>query len=80
MTISPLLKMSFEELVQHFTNLHPDMKHEAICEIASSIIEAEAFEAKVQSAAKHNPELPIDFIREILLADAEEASFEYVFD
>jgi len=48
--------------------------------MTTQLTEAEAFEAKVQSAAKHNPELPVDFIREILLADAEEASFEYVFD
>ena len=41
--------------------------------------EAEIFEAKVISAAKNNPDLPIEFIKEILLSDAEGASFVYVF-
>ena len=31
--------MSFEELVQHITKQHPDMKCEAIEEIAASILE-----------------------------------------
>jgi hypothetical protein len=39
MTTSPLLKMSFDELVQHITKQHPDMKIEAIEEIAASILE-----------------------------------------
>jgi hypothetical protein len=39
MSISPLLKMSFEELVQHITNQHPDMKCETIEEMATSILE-----------------------------------------
>lgn len=39
MTTSPLLKMSFEELVNHIKSQHPDMKCEAIEEIASSILE-----------------------------------------
>lgn len=47
--------------------------------MTTQLTEAEIFEAKVLSAAKSNPDLPIDFIKEILLSDAEEASFEYVF-
>ena len=47
--------------------------------MTTQFTEAEIFEAEVLSAAKNNPDLPIDFIREILLSDAEEASFEYVF-
>ena len=39
MTTSPLLRMSFAELVQHITNQHPDMKPEAIEEMAESILE-----------------------------------------
>ncbi len=39
MTTSPLLKMSFEELVHHISLQHPDMKIEAIEEIAASILE-----------------------------------------
>lgn len=47
--------------------------------MTTQLTETEIFEAKVLSAAKNNLDLPIDFIREILLADAEGASFEYVF-
>jgi hypothetical protein len=47
--------------------------------MTTQLTEAEIFEAKVLSAAKHNPDLSIDFIREILLSDEEEASFVYVF-
>lgn len=39
MTTSPLLRMSFEELVQHITKQHPDMKSEVIKEMAASILE-----------------------------------------
>ncbi|MEO0011396.1 MAG: hypothetical protein RIQ39_985 [Actinomycetota bacterium] len=39
MKTSPLLRMSFEELVQHITNQHPDMKNETIEEMAESILE-----------------------------------------
>jgi hypothetical protein len=39
MTISPLLKMSFEELVKHISSQHPDMRTEVIEEMASSILE-----------------------------------------
>lgn len=47
--------------------------------MATQLTETQIFEAKVLSAAKNNPDLTIDFIREILLSDAEEASLEYVF-
>ncbi|CAN2208911.1 hypothetical protein MCEMRE196_00973 [Candidatus Nanopelagicaceae bacterium] len=47
--------------------------------MTNQLTQTEIFEAKVLSAAKNNPDLPIDFIREILLSDVEEASFEYVF-
>ncbi|CAN2208955.1 hypothetical protein MCEMRE196_00974 [Candidatus Nanopelagicaceae bacterium] len=40
MTTSPLLRMSFEELVRHITNQHPDMKYEAIEEMAESILDS----------------------------------------
>jgi hypothetical protein len=39
MKSSPLLKMSFDELVQHITKQHPDMKSEVIAEMAKSILE-----------------------------------------
>jgi hypothetical protein len=39
MTVSPLLKMSFEELVIHISSQHPNMRPEVIEEIAASILE-----------------------------------------
>ena len=39
MTMSPLLKMSFEELVKHISNQHPDLRPEVIEEMAASILE-----------------------------------------
>jgi hypothetical protein len=39
MTTSPLIMMSFEELVIHIKQQHPDMKLSAIEEIAESILE-----------------------------------------
>jgi hypothetical protein len=39
MTTSPLIMMSFEELVIHIKQQHPDMKQSAIEEIAESILE-----------------------------------------
>lgn len=39
MTTSPLLKMSFEELVLHISLQHPNMKQSTIDEIAESILE-----------------------------------------
>jgi hypothetical protein len=47
--------------------------------MTTHLSETEIFKAKVISAAKNNPDLSVDFIKEILLSDAEEASFEYVF-
>lgn len=47
--------------------------------MTTQLSEADLFKAKVMSAAKNNPDLPIVFIEEILLSDAEEASFEYVY-
>lgn len=48
--------------------------------MSMELADTEEFKAKVLRAAAENPDLPVEFIREIFLADAEEASFEYVFD
>jgi hypothetical protein len=48
--------------------------------MTTEITKTKEFQEKVLRTAKENPDLPIEFIEGIFIADAEEASFEYVFD
>ena len=48
--------------------------------MTTPLIDTAEFKARVLETAIENPDLPIEFIEGIFIAQAEEASFEYVFD
>jgi hypothetical protein len=47
--------------------------------MTTPLIDTAEFKVKVLETAIDNPDLPIEFIEGIFIAQAEEASFEYVF-